>query len=466
MKKTIFLTIIRGQLARNFLQNEFYPLLCNKFRLVVFTPAAGDPRFLEEFARPDVKFVYYQEKTHSKVDTIFFGLQKYLIYNTYIGLKLKYGIRGLTKEEDLSIWRYWIITVIFKPLSRIRILRDLVRWLDYHLAQRKEVEEFGRMIEKEKPLLVVSTSPLSAADAALIKAARKKGVETIGIPKSWDNMPKAGFRAKTDLLIVWSEFMVEKAVQFQNYKRERIRIAGIPQFDDYVDKDRLWSRERFCREFGFDPDPRKPIILFCSEGKAIPEDKDFASIIYSFITGGKLCAECQLLLRPHFIYSGDEKKFLHLKGKERVVVDLSNNPSEEFKDHADYSRYHMDRLTNSLYHAAIVITTTSTMVLDGVAFDKPLINLAFDGYDTEREYGKSFIWRYESDYYREIISTRATTVVRSQQELLDAINQYLKDQGVKRDRRAELRRRFCYKVDGHSGKRIAGIVMERAEKYM
>ena len=457
MKKTIIITIIRGMTARNLLRNDFYKILREKFNLVILTPAAKDERFVKEFAHPNVKFEYFEERGHSFADKVFVGLNKYLIYNKFIGLKLKYGIRGLSRPEDLSIFRYWLYTIIFIPLSKVRILRDFVKWLDYLFVQRKDVSVFKELIKREKPILVVSTSIMSDIETAVIKAAKKLKVRVIGMPKSWDNPSRAGFRAKVDMLVVWSEFMVDQSEKFQNYKRKDMRIIGIPQFDYYTDKERVWSREKFCKEFGLDID--KKIILFASAGKAITEDKEIASIIYDFIKNDELVKKTQLLIRPHFFYKNEEKKFTHLLGKEGVVVDDSNNPSVGFRDHADYSWYHLERFLNSLYHADIVVNVASTTALDAVALDRPVIHFAYD-VDEKMAKEHSLKLAYASDYNLEIVNSRATKLAQSRSGFRDLINRYLEDPSLEEKERAYLREKFCYKVDGNSGRRFADIIIE------
>lgn len=459
-RKTIIITIIRGMMARNLLKNDFYKILREKFNIVILTPAANDERFVEEFAHPNVKFVYFEERGHSLPDKIFVGLNKYLIYNKYIGLKLKHGIRGLSRPEDLSIFRYWLFKIIFKPLSKVRFLRDFVKLLDYLFVQRKDVKEFKELIKKENPSLVVSTSIMSDIETAVIKAAKKMKVRVVGMPKSWDNPSRAGFRAKVDTLVVWSDFMAEQSEKFQNYKRKDIRVIGIPQFDYYTDKSRIWSKKKFCNEFGLDIN--KPIILFTSEGKAIPEDKEIATIIHDFIDKNELKKDCQLLIRPHFFYKDEEKKFTHLLGKKNVVVDLSNNPSAGFRDHADYSWYHLERFMNSLYYADVVVNVASTIALDAIALDKPVIHFAYDVYK-EMEKSHSLKLCYASDYNLEIVNSRATKLAESKEDFKNLLNRYLENPELEGVERQGLRDRFCYKIDGNSGKRFTDVIIKEIE---
>ena len=192
----------------------------------------------------------------------------------------------------------------------------------------------------------------------------------------------------------------------------------------------------------------------------MPEDTDIATVLYEFIVRGKLAAPCQLLIRPHFSYKDDEQKFAHLFGKEGVAVDRSNTPSSAFRDHGDYSLVHMDRFANSLFHADIVVNVASTITLDAAAFDKPVINVAFEPQLTVPANVQPVTSFYESDYFLEIVKTGASKIAYSKGELLNYLNRYLSSPSSEASERKELRRRFCYRVDGGAGKRFAELVIK------
>jgi len=459
--KIIFLTILRGAIARNVLHNDFYRVLREKYKIVILTPAFEDPEFRKIFGHPNVSFLPLKEKVHTRLDTILVGLHRYLIYNKFNSLKIRYGMRGVSRKGDASTARYYISLIIFKPLSKLAFLRELLKWVDFHIGQRPEVKYFETLIDKHKPDMVISTSLFASMEAALVIAARRKGLKTVGMPKSWDNPSKLSARAKVDILAVWSPFMRGQAEKFQNYRPKNISVIGIPQFDIYKQEEHYWSKERFYETLGLDPN--RKIIFFASEGKSIPEDKEFASIMYGFIEKGELVKDCQLLIRPHHKYKNDEEKFVHLKDEANVVIDTFHRPSQAFRDKADLSIEYMERFTSCLKYADVVITTTSTVILDGAAFDKPLINIGFDGYVERKPMSESLRWRYKSDYYSAIIDSGGTTLVGSARKLKEAINRYLKDPTLEAKERKLLLEDFCYKIDGHSGRRFAKLVQDYLE---
>ena len=451
--KKVFLTISRGSIARNVLQNDFYRLLRNQYQVRLVTTAATDERFRKEFGHPNVSYIAFQEQDHTWADRWLFFLHKNLVYNSTVAQKNRWGSPGNPKSKQPSWLSYIIKRIIFFPLSHIHWLRDIVRFLDQLLLQKREITTFKKLLQQEKPDLVIVTNITSDTEVALLKAAEQLGIHTIAMPKSWDNLSKHGFRIKVDRLIVWSQFMKEQAERFQNYSTTKIEVIGIPQFDCYADRRRLVSREEFCRWYGLDPN--KKIIFFGSEGKLFPTDAEIAAILYEYTSSHG----DQLLLRPHYGYRNDEKKFSALVGKPGVTVDLFNNPSAYFRDEWDYSEAFNSRFMNTLHHSDIIINTCSTLSLDAVAFDKPIISIGFDGY-TKKPYHSSILRWYETDYYRAVLATGAVDVARSKAELFSLIDASKANPTRRASERKILRERFCGPIDGKAGERFFKIIQQ------
>ena len=460
MKKVI-LTVTRGGIARNLLQNDFYEVLTRSFDVVIMSTAAKDPHFIEMFERHNVRFLEIQEQDHTWSDRLLFFFHKNLIYNQTVDQKNHWGPIGTKNSIKPSYISYLTKKIIFIPISRLIFLRDLVRLLDDLFLQKSEVAQYHEVLLKEKPDLIVSTNISADTEAALIKAARRLKIRTVGMPKSWDNTSKHGFRVKTDVFVVWNEFMKEQAIRLQNYRLDQVAVIGIPQFDYYVDKSRIWSREKFCELYGLDP--ARKIIMFGSEGGKFPTDGDIAAIIAEQIHQGRFHRPCQLLVRPHYGYKNDDLKFKSVFGKALVSVDRFNKPSANFRDEWDYSRDFMDRFLNTLYHSDIAISTCSTLALDAVAFDKPLISIGFDG-DDDQPYERSLRRWYETQYYSAVIKTGAIEVASSREKLASLIDQYLNHPEFKSKEREILRQKFVYPFDGQAGRRLADLVIANLER--
>lgn len=454
--KKIFLTISQGWIARNFLQNDFYKILREKYEIVILTPAYNDERFLKEFGHSHVRFLSYPASPWNRLDLLMFNLHRMLVWNRSVELHLRYGVAMGDKEQPA--WLFYLIKGIFWPLSKIKVLRNILQWLDYRFLQKGDREKFCELIKKEGPDLIIVTHPTEDSGAALMKAARKLGTACWAMPKSWDNLSKSGFRARADRLVVWSEYMRDLAVRYQNYHPSKVDVVGILQYDVFFEKDRLQSYSDFCNSTGLSSD--RKTIFFGSEGKLFPYDKDIASMLYEMIEKNELQEPCQLLLRPHYGHKNDEQKFAHLVGKPHVAIDLYNIKSKGFKDEWDYSEAFTNRWLNSLYHSAVVINNRSSLSIDAAALDIPAINIIFDGYQKKLPYGASARRMNDYDFYKAVLDTNATAHVYSREELKNAVNDYLKNPGINRKGRGVLRDQCCGPLDGNTGRRFANFVIQ------
>ncbi len=451
--KTILLTVSRGSIARNILKNDFYEKICANFHVIILTPAYNDKRFLEEFSRPNVIFLPLQEKDHTFFDRIIFYFHKNLIYNATVAQKNKWGIPGSNLSKKPIFLSFFIKDGLFKILNGFSFLKEFFRFVDFVFLQKKEVSYFLNILRDVKPDIVFSTSISSDTEAALIKAAKKRHIPTIAMPKSWDNLSKFGFRVKADMFVVWSQFTKNQAIVFQNYLPEDVVEIGIPQFDGYVDKQRIYTREKFCNLYGLDPS--LPIIFFGSEGKLFPTDSEIASILAEYVN----IHQCQLLIRPHYGYKRDEKKFSHLFNIPHVTVDLFNNPSSSFRDEWDYSDEFTNRFINSMYHSDVIINTCSTLSLDGAAFDKPIISIGFDGYQ-DLPYEKSIRRWYETYYFSYVLKTQAVDVAYNKEHLFNLITDCRNQPLLRKKERDVLIKNFCGTLDGEAGNRLYSAIIK------
>lgn len=459
---TIFITISRGIIARNLLQNDFYRLVKQRFsKVVLITTAAGDARFVGEFAAPNAEIVPMPGEPDGFWDTVVSWLNRFLIFNeSTVGRGLYWYVTIPSRAAwVVKFFRFTIIRIIFQPLSKLSIARRALQWLDYHFLQSVSVAQYEKLIETYSPNIVFVANILD--EASLIKAARRRGIPTIAMPKTWDNPSKRYFRARADAIVAWSSFMKEEMTQLHDYQEDEVVVVGIPQFDYYIDSSRYESREDFCARVGLDPE--KKIICLGSEGKIMPSDADIAGVVYDLIQQRKLSCECQLFIRPHFAHTNDAQKFDAFKGKPGVVIDAHNRPSEGFGDHWDYSKEQMDHFLSVLRHADVLINTASTLTLDAAAVGTPVILTAFDGYKKKPFYAAGARW-YVCDYFRELMRYKPALEADSPESLRESINMLLQNPKLLLENQERLCERFCHTLDGKAGNRLYETLSRAIEK--
>lgn len=456
-QKTIGITMSRGGTARNILQTHCFSRLkeCGH-RVVIISPAADDAQFIKTFEAPNVFFEKMHELPWRFSDRFFVGVHKGLVYNRSTVFRDLYGVYN---PDDGSKIKYWLRRIFIRPFSYFGFLKVFASILDSKIVLN---HEYDALFIKYKFDLLFSTSMIEDNDVEVMKTAKKFKVPIIAMPKTWDNASKMNIRVRPQKIIVWGEYSKREIMRYSHFPEKDIVICGIPQFDFYkscealAKQDRIQlSREAFCARVGLDA--TKKIIVFGSEGWVCPNDPDIVDMLTRAIGHGFI-QNAQIFVRPHFMYPDDEKRFDRFRNMPHVIVDTHYTRSKGFRDNWDYSQDQIVHFSNMIMHADLMITGTSTLVVDAAAVDCPIINIAFDGYE-KKDFVHSIARWYLTEHYGSIKDSDAAQMVYSETELIAAVNLYLENPSLKREERRKLIENFGYRVDGNSGVRVAEAVL-------
>lgn len=455
--KTIIITIPLGIVARNILRTNVFRILKAQkdLRIVLILPPNVDPHLRKELEGENVTI----EEKKARVRAgpfrhfILYPFMRNLVYTDTSKMFFRYGSR-FSQPRNTPI-RYFFSLIFFGPLSKITFLKRFCRWLDYNFFGHYD-QEYEFLFNKYQLSLVFVNNPLhDPIDWALLRIARRRHVATVGMAKSWDNFDKWLFTVLPDTFLVWNEKMREDLIKLQDVKSEKIAMTGVPQFDIYKSPKTFLSREEHCRQMGIDFS--KKIIFFGSQW-ALPYDDEIVDILHQFITEGAFKKKCIVLARPHFEeYRLKTGRFERFKNYPYVVLDKQDRTSKCFWGW-NPNWEDMKHLANNLYHCDMVVTTASTLSLDAAVFDKPVINIAFDGFH-KRPWARSTLRAYRYAHYKPIAESGGIRLVYSKEELKEAVNQYLENPVIDSHKRKKLCQRFCYKLDGKSGQRIAENIL-------
>ena len=94
-----------------------------------------------------------------------------------------------------------------------------------------------------------------------------------------------------------------------------------------------------------------------------------------------------------------------------------------------------------------------------VFFNKPIVNIGFDGYSKKLFYLSARRY-YERDHYKPLVDAQGVKVAYSESELQSLLNFYLKNPQADSDGRRKIVDRECGDIDGKAGERIAGFILE------
>ncbi len=364
-----------------------------------------------------------------------------MLQKTEAHLSRRYGLFFLKR----LLWLCFGWSGIFQRLTR--------SWYRSMAPQR----ECASLLEDIKPDVVFITDAFGDRDVALWRAAARLGIRTAVMIRSWDNLTNHGIlRLAPDRLIVHSPFIKNLAMQLHRVPEKSIVMTGLPQYDWYVQKDLFKTREDFCRGIGADPD--KKLILFAGIGDFLASHEwEVAKIMSEDLEAGKIAGPATILFRPHpnFLSQRERIRFL----KHTIFDDHVAQYTGSDKSTMEMGKEEVAHLVNSLLHADVVVTTASTITIDAVAFDKPVVCIGFDGESREPYWNSVRRFYRDFTHYRLITQTKGFKLAHSREELAGAINKYLRDPSLDRDGRKKIFDEFIWRLDGGSAQRVADAVI-------
>ena len=443
--KTIFITIPMGLIYRNIIKSGVIDWLKkNGWRIVILTSAYKDQVFLDEVKDENVfvePLINYEPQGWERTIVNFINN---LVFTETTKVKL-------AVERDNKNYGAWISKIlIYKLFGKWQWLKDKLEMMENNFTQ----ELYKELFAKYQPGLIFATHLVYHDDIELIREAKKAGIKTVGMVMSWDNLTSKGaVHVKTDKLIVWNELVKKEAIELAGFKEADIAVVGVPQFDFYFHPEKIIPREEFFRQNGLDPN-KKLIVYGAGTNKTTPHEPEVLKVLDDFIEQNKIVYPVEIMLRLHpkaFL----RKEYDWIKSLRHIKSESPGRYLESFMDvwfPTDQDIWHM---VNLIYHCDLVINTFSTFTLDAFGFNKPVINICFDGGKADIPYGKSVRRYFNYTHYLYITRRAGVKVAKSADELLTYINEYLTNPKLDEAQRQETLQEQSYIYDGKSAQRIA-----------
>ena len=462
-QKTIFISVSGPHIIRSMLilpGGVLEELLKAGIRVVLLVPKETYPKMSEDFANETVLVepIEVELRVEKFSKKLYNFLATYLIFTEGARLFAWHGIR---LDKPVAGGKYGRLLYPIKLLISATLGRW--RWFKLTLMPRigllvyRERPHRG-LFERYHPDLVYLPDVLSIQDVSVLREAKRHNIRTLGMPGSWDHLPKRYEPFHVDHLLVWADIFKREAIELQDYRDTEVTVVGIPQYDIFADKSLLLPREQFLTLFGLDPS-RKVIALF-SAGFYMPDDGDVAHIIVEEMQPSGRFADAQLFIRPYPAMPDEHKKFDVFADKPRVYLDWVA-PQKVFPHKGNRWYPSMDgliHLMNLMYHADVIISTYSSVNVEASAFLKPIININFDGYHV-RPFSQSIKRFKHLSHYTHVLETGGVFNVGSKEELLTAISEFLKNPDANRENALALQKKLCSKLDGKASERVANHIV-------
>ena len=451
--KTIFVTLPIGLSVRNIL----FTGVLN--RIV----SSGDVRVVVLSSVPDLA-----DRYPSHDDLLIFELIPARRRHTLTGLlnyvlNLRYNYFNddptLTsikeKRQGLRLSRprqYLLETLLSQPSPRSKVLYN---WLSALHQRRAALSPAVRMLfDQYQPSLLFATYPTAMNEFDFLKHAKERGIATVGLIHSWDVLTTEGrIVVPLDHYFVWNRVMQKELTTIHSVPVEQISITGIPQFDKYAEPVSPSGREEFLRQQGLDP-YKRTVLYATSPGGHAPEEPEVLSRLVTALN--RECpGKVQFLVRIH--PQDDVGRYTFI-GEPNVKYQVPGVRMTQLVDWRLMNQSDLGQLRDTLAYSDVVVNIASTITIDAIALDRPVVNVTFDL--QERDYFLSAKRWFNQIHFQAVVESGASKLASSFDELVALTRRYLANPDLEREQRASLAEAMCHRVDGKSAERIAWFLLE------
>ncbi len=446
--KTILIPIFHGHIARNILRTGVLSELTKEANVVLVVPNFKKELYEKEFGSERVSIVASPKIGYLQLDRFFRSFYYYFVDTETV---------RITQQEQFILggkrFRYIWSRIWTNILGHTKILRQTVRWLDGLLV---EDILFTPIFDQFKPDLVFIPSLTSDDEGLVLRQARRRNIPTVGMFRSWDTVTvnKGNLRIFPDRIIVHTELLKEDVVKYTDYPSEKIEVVGMSHFDYYITDNRI-PREKFFEQIG--GSPLKKTVYFMPIGLSDQnEDKYMLSLLESWVKNDPAFENVQLMISSH----PNATKPIDYASPETLLIkfpDAIDFPGGKPTDR-EITKTHMELMASGIYHSDVVVNYQGTTSIDAAAFDKPVINIAFDAHEG-KPYLKSVRRFYDFTHYQPILHSGGVRLAHSPDELKKGILDYFEHPERDQKGRERLVREQTFKYDGKASERTAHAIL-------
>ena len=390
----------------------------------------------------------------------FYGQARYYLYeNVQLNPSLwAKHLRAVAEGGADHPWR-WLRPNLLLWLNRLAVRSSGVRSAFQRVERMLLANQRAADLLRElRPGLLVSTYPVAPDEACLLLEAQRAGVPTVGQLLSWDNISAKGrFTVVPDYFAAWGPIMRAELQSYYEVSPERIIETGVAHFDRHVTSVSRRGIGQAVSALGLRPD--RPYLFFGMMSPYFtPYEIDIVEWVARAVETGRFGPKMQLVIRPHPQnvqgYMADTAWLPRLDAlaSDRVAIDYPILESSSLM--WNMNEADLPKLANLLAGCALSLNSGSTLSIDAIIHDKPVILTLFDA-DHQLPWWQSA--RRGGDYLHLAKMTRlgGVQVAHSFSELEQAIGSYLGTPGRDADGRQRVRREEVGICDGMASVRVA-----------
>ncbi|MBZ9787833.1 hypothetical protein LB456_10240 [Psychroflexus sp. CAK57W] len=424
-KDVLGLVIVDGVGFRNFILSNFFKEANQQYEKVVIF--SGLPkRVYSGFVFGDVSIEELDDFKEPS-STWFFRKIKEIAHlrensknNFGISDNLKANHPEKMNRRGLLTRFIYLITYFFHSEYWIDKYYSLQQW---SFKTHSTTQKYDRLLKMHSPDVLFFTHQRPPYIAPLIYAANKQGIATACFIFSWDNLASKGRMAGDfDKCLVWSKLMEKELLQFYpKIKPQQIQVVGTPQFEPYVMEAYKTSKEIFYKKFDLDRE-YKTLCYSCGDISTSKNDELYIATIAKLIQQNSFDQQLNFLVRTSPAEDGQrfekvKQEFSFIKWNTPEWVISRENHSEPWSQRVPAIN-DMKDLRAILNFCDVGINMCSTMSLDFMHFNKPVINPVF-GNENNGLYNDGRFLNYA--HYKRVAESGSVSIAKNKKELKEAI---------------------------------------------
>ncbi|MFV8342107.1 hypothetical protein [Flavobacterium sp. XS2P39] len=294
-------------------------------------------------------------------------------------------------------------------------------------SNHKITKTYLQLLREDKPTHLFFTHQRPPFLAPFLYAAQQLKIPVSTFIFSWDNLASKGrMLGSFDYFLVWSNLMKAELMFFYpNVEKENVKVVGTPQFEPYVMKKYETTAEDFYTKFQLDANV-KTICYSCADVSLGKNDPIVIAAIAKAIRNNALIIPSQLIVRTS--PAEDDARFKDIR--EEFPEIIWNVPKWMLtrENHAETwsqripTEDDITDLRSLLEHVDLNINMCSTMSLDFMLFDKPVINTVFGNPENGLYDDQRFL---NYDHFKKVVNSHCVTIAKNKEELISQINDAL-----------------------------------------
>ena len=447
--KRVLIPIAVGMSLRNILRTDLHAEMVSRgLRPVYLVPEPIAPRLSAELSDGSAEVGVLPSHTPHRAERLLADLAFASVENRHHLETLDLVRRRAQRDDPRRPLKERLYPLVGRSRTVYRALDALRRGIF-------KARHMDAALDRHRPDLVFSNNLFHPGEAAMLRRAMIRGIPAVGMVLSWDNPSNKGILpARADRTLVWSEVMAREMSDYFGLTAGELEVVGSPQFDQYA-RPPTTSREALFAHYGFAPD--RALVVYATGALGhYPDEHRYPAALADAFRDGRISG-AGLLVRLH--PQDRIEKYEHLVGRPGVVVSGAGGATKAWADRWFPSREDHEHYAALLKHSDVILNMASSVALDAAANDTPVVSVAWE-VAASQDYLDSAQRIFDFTHTKRLLSAGGTYVVRSEREMIDAVNRALADPDELAAGRARIARQEGFDGKGRSAAKIAAVLAD------